>query len=241
MPDTPDFDKYRPGSVRFSLQDMGELAARLGSSITYDRRGEVVFVDNFDNGVGSYAIGYSGGAGTMVTSALKSIHGGYSALFTTGAGTDDSVFANREFSSSDLGKCGVEASFCMTGSNTEFRITIEQFIDTQQKTFAVIVDKKNNQLRLWTGVSTETVIDTLSWTGSLTNIFRHLKLVVDFESMTYVRLLFDDKEYDLQQYGGFIVAVSAQNAYLAILTAKTKVASSKQVFMGHVIITGNEP
>ena len=43
-----DFGQYAVKEVSASISDMGEVAARLGSIDIYDKRGDVVFFDNFE-------------------------------------------------------------------------------------------------------------------------------------------------------------------------------------------------
>lgn len=47
----PDWGEYSPQEVVSKLLDNAELAARLGSPVLFDRRGTVIFMDDFNCGV----------------------------------------------------------------------------------------------------------------------------------------------------------------------------------------------
>ncbi|GAG01299.1 unnamed protein product, partial [marine sediment metagenome] len=64
--DMPDDYKWLPGSTRFPLSDIGELAVRLGSLCSYDRRGEVIFIDDFGHGVNGYVLSHVGTGGKIL-------------------------------------------------------------------------------------------------------------------------------------------------------------------------------
>jgi len=57
-----------------------ELAARLGSPIAYERRGQVIFTETFDQGVDDYIWTAETASSTIKLSAASKVHGGYSAL-----------------------------------------------------------------------------------------------------------------------------------------------------------------
>jgi len=59
---TPDWGVTASKKTIYSLHDMGELAVRLGSIVSFDRRGDVIFSDSFQNGLGKvYASGVGAG------------------------------------------------------------------------------------------------------------------------------------------------------------------------------------
>ncbi|GAI49683.1 unnamed protein product, partial [marine sediment metagenome] len=47
----PDYGSSAVKEVAGTLADMGELAARLSSIVEYDRRGDVVYLDDFEEPV----------------------------------------------------------------------------------------------------------------------------------------------------------------------------------------------
>jgi len=75
MPDAPDWYKYLPGSDRYILEDMGELAARLRSPITYDRRGEVLYFDMMEHGLAPYFTEENEEGSYVISAQVKDVFG----------------------------------------------------------------------------------------------------------------------------------------------------------------------
>lgn len=241
MPDTPDYDKYRPNSVRFSLQDMGELAARMGSPVVYDRRGEVLFSDTFEYGLTRYSTNGSGGLGAFNIDASSALFGGYSGQLVTGATDDNYQAIKLEFSPSEVNRIGAETSLVSVDNLSEIELRLFEYDGTIQKQFRVRIDNENDQIKILNSGGTYTVVDLIGWFNSVDERYRFLKLVGDFNTGKYVRLLIDKFEYDLSDYDGFSSAISEQYGIQLQISLFTRSATSISINIGHIIITGNEP
>ena len=49
--ETPDYGRLSAQATVFPVTDLGELAARLGSIVSHDRRGDVIWLDGFEDGL----------------------------------------------------------------------------------------------------------------------------------------------------------------------------------------------
>jgi len=88
----PDWSKYRRDAATFSVEDLAEHAARLGSIDVFDRRGDVLFLENFEHGLGAWATGALGAGDSVAISPAWSRSGGYCALLTNGtSGADETT------------------------------------------------------------------------------------------------------------------------------------------------------
>ncbi|GAG14536.1 unnamed protein product, partial [marine sediment metagenome] len=59
----------------FGLQDMGELAARQGSIVTFDRRGNVIWYDDFESSLNKWLL-YDLGVGAAVVESNEAARNG---------------------------------------------------------------------------------------------------------------------------------------------------------------------
>jgi hypothetical protein len=241
MADTPDYYKYLPNSVRLSLQDMGELASRLGSPMIYDRRGEVLFQDYFSHGLTPYRFTTSGAGNSYEISAAQTMFGGYSLKATIANSNLQNVGLAREFSMSNLGRTGLETSVLCDNIHHLTRLKIIQYDGLTQRLFEAGLDAESGEILLLLPSGLRVVVSTIDFLGVGADVFRNMKLVVDLETMSYVRLLVDKQNYDLSAYSGFTGAISLQRNYLAQVTMLTRTAVANTIYCGHVIITGNEP
>ena len=83
----PDYGGAAPLATVYTLQDLAELAARLGSIDVFDRRGNVLLLDDFESGIKKWLFGGTGSysAGWICDRAE---HGGFClSIQTEGAAT----------------------------------------------------------------------------------------------------------------------------------------------------------
>jgi hypothetical protein len=241
MADTPDYYKYLPNSVRLSLQDMGELAARMGSVVTYDRRGEVVWFDKFGSGLSPYRTFTIGGGGSVTMRVDRVSYGNYSCVLIANAGSSSGSGIKRGFSFTRNDVCGCEMSISPDTSNSKIRLTIKDYYNGSGKQFWVELDL----LALTYGITldgvTTTVLGSISNLVNAEQIFTLVKLVVDFENNKYVRLLIDRDEVDISQYSGSTFATVFPNSSQLLIQITNQASAFADTFIGHVIITANEP
>jgi len=92
----PDYGMYTLANTIYRLTDMGELAARLGSINTYDRRGDVIFLDSFESGLTAWSPSSACTGSDLVQSAKHARSGGFSAKFVCGSdGTRQAQLAKQ--------------------------------------------------------------------------------------------------------------------------------------------------
>ncbi|GAH53184.1 unnamed protein product, partial [marine sediment metagenome] len=85
----PDFGIYAAKKTVSGLADLGELAARLGSIVTFDRRGDIVWFDDFEGEVDKWYQEPSGTDAAIVVSPDAARNGSFSAKLTTGDEVND--------------------------------------------------------------------------------------------------------------------------------------------------------
>ena len=97
----------------FAMDDMAELAARLGSPITFNREGNVLFVSTFEHGVAGFGTTPGGDDAEIVTSALWSRTSGYCCKLVAGKTTPYYALIYKTFPYPTLGSYGLELSFLL--------------------------------------------------------------------------------------------------------------------------------
>ena len=80
----PDWGLVGPKDITYGLDGMGELAARLGSPTVWDRRGDVIFFDNYEDGMGKVTVGQFGTGAHVALTCEDAWHGAF-ALKTVAA------------------------------------------------------------------------------------------------------------------------------------------------------------
>ena len=227
-----------------SVTDLGELAVRLGSIVTFDRRGDVYWLDGFEEGVAKFAA-TAVGTGAGVALALDYCRSGNWSCGLT-AGSDAGHYAKiaRLFPYPALSRWGFECSWSFDSDLERFEIGVE-------------VDDGSGAV--WTGVLSYLLADeklqykdadTGTWADLATSVklyddygmFNGMKLVLDLVDGEYERAILNESEYDMNGLA-LEEGVSAVETPLIRLTLQNTGDSGKNsiVYVDDVIVTQNEP
>jgi hypothetical protein len=209
--------------------------------MVYDRRGEVLFQDYFSHGLTPFRFTTSGAGNSYELTANQTMFGGYSLKASLANSNLQNVGIIREFSMTNLGRAGLETSILCDNKHHLTRLKLIQYDGLLQRLFEAGLDGETGEIILLKSNGSREVIDTIDFLGVGADIFRNMKMVINFETMKYIKLLVDKQEYDLSAYDGFTGAISLQRNYLGQVTMLNRTTTANTVYCGHVIITGNEP
>ena len=237
----PDWYNIKKASAVSALGDLGELAARLGSSVTFDRRGDVIFLESFENGL-IHVKTELGGAGAAVATATASARtGGYSAKLT--AGSDGSKFARvrKELYPISVDRIGFEFSWARVPTNTFVRVALAYF---PKGVYYYGYLQYDSLLDVWQYLDSAAAWQDLETSLVLYDddvAYHTMKLVVDFGDNEYVRVLLDGFETDLAGVG-MRGSTSALGPFvLAYVELTDQVAVNPYIYVDDLIVTINEP
>lgn len=219
----------------------GELASRLGSPKTYDKRGDVLFIDNFQNGLSPYYYYTVEGACSLLLKNEFTKSGGYCLRFQWESYADEYAFISKGLGITMKGKLGLECSFAHWTNN--FYIDLEIF-------YYDGTDLIKGEIRLKTDSGD---IDYLNSGGTYTNrvsgltitnrywLYNTIKLVVDIVNKKYTRLLFNNVEYDMSTIALRKETDPTSPQTLFYINIKGIPSLVPDVNIDNVIITQNEP
>jgi len=241
MPDRPDWSKYLPGSERHSLEDMSELAARLWSPSVYDRRGEVVWMSNFANGLSEWRLSLGGDEDSVVLSADYPNRGHYCAKLITGTDIPFIAGIYTYVYPPVLNKWGLEVGFAIGQAFGSFTIDMGYHDGTYAyRGYAALNGVDDLLTIIDEDLGTETVAET-EVLHSAYGLYHVLKLVIDTEEGKYVRLLLDSNEYDVSDYTLKTVESDAAPCNGIRIIFIGDGVGSDHARVGYVISTANEP
>ena len=197
----PDYSTSAPiGSVSqgglYTNNDPAELAVRLGVYNSVDRRGNVVLVENFENGVEAWIATLGAGAGSESKWSAESFRsGGFSLKLSGGLGTMSQV--QRWWGVNSTGKVGAEFSFAsslfhtLNGANL-YNDGINAFFALWSLTGTAlyIYDRTAGLVQILADV--EMLYNDQAYNG--------IKLVWDTSNGQYVRIIVNQIQIDLSKY-----------------------------------------
>lgn len=238
----PDWGGSAPLATVYSIQDLAELAARLNSIVTFDRRGNVIFLEDFEGSLSKCYHGTGGIGGSIAVNSERSRHGSFSCKMITGNAIDDYAYVGALVAYPVLSKMGIEICWTLPGTSNikAIDLSLDLFDGTKDWYAFVQWVASSHTWQYHDGDGWISLSPTVNYYEGDTQ-FNHTKLVADFVNKEYVRLIANNQVYDL---GGIALpsTPSADNPYLAgEVDTYTRVNAVCTVHLDSVIITQNEP
>ena len=237
----PDYTtKYKLTTV-FANIDNSELAARLGSVVTFDRRGNVIFIDDFEADTLKWK---TGGAGTDNAVALDTTWaktGNKSCKLTAGKGVGGQAYIYRYFGVPITGKIGLEHSFTLNASTSRVLTELRHFTGTKYYTGYIRYTLPDGTLEVYDGAAGFITIEDDYYLESANDTFHTLKLVVDTDTKKYIRLLINNTTWLLSDYSLKQENDNTKTSMYAAIVHTQDTAAAKSIWVDDVILTQNEP
>ena len=239
--DYPDGGFASGGPVYPMAGDLGELAVRVGSINAFDRRGNVILMDNFAQGREQWADAPYGEGAAVSLSATRCKSPPFSMELITGLDDAKAAKITRKFAYHKLSRFGVECSFTHDTAlvNQIFKLFVRDGATLDE--YAVYYDIQGGIIYVrepgpdWTQVYTGLKFKTDAW------VFRVHKLVIDAVNKKYVRLILDGTEYDLSSYEPYSIP-DTTHPYLEISIQMTGPKDyNLTTYVDDFIATQNEP
>lgn len=237
----PDFGQYAPTETIVGLSDMGELAARLGSIVTFDRRGNVVCFDNFEEAI-IRGLG-AGGAypfGIFLTS--ETAKSGSQCIRLRPADASDAVVSFTQIDSALVtSRLGAEVSFTIPVGEAYIYLYLSRQTTTHAETGGVEFEWKTGKLSYFNAGGGLTCFATAYMPYQHKTAFHTAKLVIDFAEKKYVRFLFSDIEIDMSEYAIQSTAFPSTPYVTREFGVTNKLGDEVVVYADAFILTQNEP
>jgi hypothetical protein len=231
--------KYRMVKI-FGQIDSGELAARLGSIVTFDRRGNVVLMDNFESSTLKWRTTTNGTGAAIVISTGAAVSGDSSCKLTAGEGELGIAGIVKYVHPKILGKLGFEFSFTVDDDTESVRGTFAHFNGTTRYSSVVTYDHVNSKLMYTDNVAGNVDIATGVTLEDILGIFHTMKIVIDSSTNKPVRLLVNEDTYDLSAYTAKQQGGSGGEWVQIGVSHFSDHASVKSIYIDNAILTQNE-
>jgi len=244
----PDYAQAKPvGSMAvgpvYTSADVAELAARLGSIDTFDRRGNVIWMDNFDGGIEKW--GYFTNFPRPKWLHIGHTGDGFCMEVSRDAGVGNMQEVDHTLPYPVLSKIGLEVSCNFIWGIWTVELFIDCYTGTKWYGGRVRYDFISKILSIavdpWDARQELPSLGELIALGGI-SIFHNIKLVCDFATGKYERLVIDGVKYDLTSYylweeDSDVVPHLAVEYYIDNASA----IGQCQSYLDSVIVTQNEP
>lgn len=233
----PDFGMYQLAKTIYRLADMGELAVRLGSIVTYDRRGDVIFMDDFEGG----EMKWVDPTAYVVVSTDYAFTGSFSCKLTPPAAIGGDRFIGRSIFPGVLGKYGLETTLLLHSDVDMPRIQIGHLVDGVAHFYVVRYRIAAKTLEYQTGLDAWTEFADGLELFKADPCWHKFKLVADLATNKFARLLIDEHTYDISSYDPYVGTTAIQNAISVLIGGERAAAVTGSMYVDNAIVTQNEP
>jgi hypothetical protein len=238
----PDYGLSSAKRNVYAVTDLGELAARLASIVRWDRRGDVVYMDDFEGDVLEWD--HAGQEADPIT--IEHAHSGSQAVkLTTRAVLYDWAYIEKYFTYPREVRLGFEHWGILVANQDRWRLHVS--IDdgvTGQYEAGFYYNPSNGQIYLYTGVPTWTLIGTvtpLQLSSGGIWAWHPSKLVLDNENWRYVQLLVGYDSFDISSYTINRGATSGSERMYVDVMVRTGATAAISCYIDDFILTQNEP
>ena len=219
---------------------IGELAARLGSPVTWDRRGQVVQATTFEEGFSHAAKGASGSGTTVSLDPSVWQFGGYSCHLHTGsvASAQASVTTYTDFSPSS--RLGFEVVYSWVPKPAYLYFYLRVWDGTNEYRAQLRYNRAAGTIEYLNSSSGYSTVVSFGQ-PEVAQVFYSIKGVIDTATKKWVRILVNGTEYDWSTHDLWYTS-SSGNKYASLMVSSLGDASgSYDVWLDRMIITANEP
>lgn len=236
------FHRIEPFGTRYTGDPVtnAELAARLGRINTFDRRGEVVWFDDFEDNLAKWVVSASGLGASVALSTASAKNGAQSCKITSGNVIGDYSQIIKYTPYPKLTRIGFEIAFTCNGSMSTYNFSIilydgTNYYECSLRYLPPTTDLQAYNDGAWVSLSTAIKIYNSS------SLFNIIKIVGDFSTKKLTRVMLNHHQFDLTPYAMF-TSDSAVGACLQFtVNALTAVNSNQPCYVDDAIITQNEP
>ena len=237
---TQDWGAQTSISTVHKLQDMAELAARLGSINTFHRTGNIIWMDDFEGNINKWRKSILPAGGTFVLSTDTCRNNAKSCKLTTIATAGHSIIIYRVLPYPILSSLGAECSFTIVSDSSSFAIELLLFDGSQFHWAYVVYNHQTGQLKYKDINNLLITFQTITPLYASPYMFHTWKLTADFINKRYIKLIIDSSAYSLAGIPFYSFNSPTTPSLRFAFTSGTNINLAINTYLDDVIITQNE-
>ena len=237
----PDWGLVAPRRVTYGLDDLGEHAVRVGAVPSWDRRGVVVFSDSFVNGLNAWRV-TTGGAGAYLTlRARYALSPPYCAWLRTGDAPGAYASMTHALGYVFRGRVGLECNLTVEIGAEFVVLGIFESTAQGQRMFYVRLTPATGLLEYGSDAAGWTAFGNVDAVWGNVWEWRNAKLVVDFETGSFVKFVWQGTVIDMDGIMGLTAAPTLSRYWMTMIRHSCEGDVPKTVMADDVIVTIDEP
>lgn len=236
-----------PLELGYGGQDisLSELAVRNGTIHSFDRRGEILFMDDFENGM-KWDVSFAGNYGGVALTTASKRSGQTSAKLITGDAIGDTADIIKRLHYPRLTSMGFEISFTNEWNLSSYLTQLylcesAKFYSPAVRFVPNTAVDKNGDLEYRTSLAGAWVsLASDLFVNDSPNEWNTMKFAVDFNKKLFKYAVFNERVFDLSNIP--LVSGNTNDYYYlsAMFKITTKVNSNQFCYADDAIVTHNE-
>ncbi|MBA7580594.1 hypothetical protein ES708_22487 [subsurface metagenome] len=237
----PDFGMYSIAETIYRLSDMAELAVRLGSIVRHDRRGDVIWLDDFESEALKWWVYGGTSGGSFAQSGERARSGAFSGKLVTGGTGTNYLAVQSGIFYPVMSRVGYEISVHLHDDVGAFTHYFWSLDGTHKNWFGLGWQQATRVLSVYDKTLGWTPIDDdiYLWAGG--HVFSTIKLVVDLATLKYVRAIINREAFDLSAYTAYQTDLPGAPSLQPVAWVAARDDKTPSVYIDDAIITQNEP
>jgi len=237
----PDWWGRSPKETTYAIEDMAELAARLGSIVTFDRRGDIIYLDDFRNGLTGWRWGAGGAGGEVYPVAYPTQRGGVAVQLTCNTGYSSVIEIAKVFPRPVAKPVGLEVAFSPEPGAGRIAPNIIWYSGSNKYSYVCRYVHSDGVLQIRHSDGNWHTIGSPGSAPEGYGYFSIMKMVVNLLTGKHVRVIFNEHVYDTSSYEPYVTS-NTRPPQLEITITHGGSDSGPSVFtVDDVIYTQNEP
>lgn len=239
--ETPDYGRLSAQATVYPVTDLGELAGRLGSPITHDRRGDVLWFDDFEWGLNKWQTEPFGTGAAAALSTDTARNGRASVLLTAGSDGGLAVRLIHHHAPAVESPLGAEFSFSHGTQFDALELLIQAYRGAELVRFGLQYRAQDDALQYRDSDGIYTTYRTGVNLAAYREAFNTLKLVFEPATHRYVRAILNQYTDDLSAYAGQVVLSPTSPLLQVRIALYGRAGGNDRCYLDDVILTQNEP
>ena len=217
-----------------------DLVGRLGSPVTWDWRGNVLYMHDFSTGWGPCFSAVTGTGAAIAITPERGGYGGYAVKMTAGSDGTRLARVQLPIGVNPGARVGVAVRFSIY-SNTGFvRLMLERWDDPTSPVGYVQIDVADKEIQVYDDTPTWQTLGSVP-TSLGSYCYSWLKLVIDQETGKYERVLYNDTYYDASAYTCSASGIAVEGTMAISVSNYGREGVNDIIYLDQIVITVNEP
>jgi hypothetical protein len=228
---------------------MSELAVRTGSLDEFDRRGEIIYQDDFADTLTAYQIfGNPGYTATQSTSLCE--ESPISLKLVTNAAASNYIHVRKITPYSNLSKFSVQSNLAvMSLTKGAYEVGVQIYTGAVSISGSIRYNASTQKYQylsaagVYTDLATSKLLEESVIGGAFGNepIFHKIKVVCDMVKREYVRIIVNDDIYDMANIPLVVTADASNKVVVSSVYLVNTDANAITTYLSKIIVKQNEP